>query len=446
MKYKSYDEYKNSGVEWSTKIPHNWNVNKIKNICKIISGYAFKSSDFCEKGIIVIKINNIQFMRMDWNEKSYLPEAFLDKHRGFLTELNDIVIALTRPIISTGIKISQVKENIPMLINQRTCLLRVYDGLGINQKFMYYILMSDYFINQFKSYVKITNQPNISAEDIAKIKIYIPLVQEQKKIVEFLDKKSSEIDGVIEEKEKLIELLKEKREAIITEAVTKGVDKNVKMKESGLEWIAEIPSHWKKFRFKNICNINPNKSELTIDNERLVSFVPMENIKNGKIDLSIVKKLGEVYSGYSYFGDGDIIMAKVTPCFENGNIAIVEKMKNKVGFGTTELHVLRVNEKVNNKYLYYLLQENGFKSKAISSMYGVGGLKRIPTEFIANFEIYIPDVKEQIEIIKYIEGKLNNIDIILKETNKSIEKIKEYKKSLISEVITGKIDVRGCKG
>lgn len=281
---------------------------------------------------------------------------------------------------------------------------------------------------------------------IQQFPVVIPSVDEQERIIKFLDKKTLEIDSLIEEKEKLIELLKEKREAIITEAVTKGVDKNVKMKESGVEWIAEIPSHWKKFRFKNICNINPNKSELTIDNERLVSFVPMENIKNGKIDLSIIKKLGEVYSGYSYFRDGDIIMAKVTPCFENGNIAIVEKMENKVGFGTTELHVLRVNEKVNNKYLYYLLQENGFKSKAISSMYGVGGLKRIPTEFIANFEIYIPDVKEQIEIIKYIEGKLNNIDIILKETNKSIEKIKEYKKSLISEVITGKIDVRGCKG
>ncbi|HAT4250464.1 restriction endonuclease subunit S [Clostridium perfringens] len=422
MTYKRYDKYKYTNVKWLGKIPEHWGISKLKYLSDIGTG---------DKDTINKEENGMYpfFVRSQTVEK-------------ISTYTYDGEAVLTA---GDGVGVGKVFHYINGKFDFHQRVYKISDFKKVKAKFFYYYIKENFIketeVNNAKSTVDSIRLPMIQ-----QFPVVIPSVDEQERIIKFLDKKTLEIDSLIEEKEKLIELLKEKREAIITEAVTKGVDKNVKMKESGVEWIAEIPSHWKKFRFKNICNINPNKSELTIDNERLVSFVPMENIKNGKIDLSIIKKLGEVYSGYSYFRDGDIIMAKVTPCFENGNIAIVEKMENKVGFGTTELHVLRVNEKVNNKYLYYLLQENGFKSKAISSMYGVGGLKRIPTEFIANFEIYIPDVKEQIEIIKYIEGKLNNIDIILKETNKSIEKIKEYKKSLISEVITGKIDVRGCKG
>ncbi|EIF6154531.1 restriction endonuclease subunit S [Clostridium perfringens] len=422
MTYKRYDKYKYTNVKWLGKIPEHWGISKLKYLSDIGTG---------DKDTINKEENGMYpfFVRSQTVEK-------------ISTYTYDGEAVLTA---GDGVGVGKVFHYINGKFDFHQRVYKISDFKKVKAKFFYYYIKENFIketeVNNAKSTVDSIRLPMIQ-----QFPVVIPSVDEQERIIKFLDKKTLEIDSLIEEKEKLIELLKEKREAIITEAVTKGVDKNVKMKESGVEWIAEIPSHWKKFRFKNICNINPNKSELTIDNERLVSFVPMENIKSGKIDLSIIKKLGEVYSGYSYFSDGDIIMAKVTPCFENGNIAIVEKMENKVGFGTTELHVLRVNEKVNNKYLYYLLQENGFKSKAISSMYGVGGLKRIPTEFIANFEIYIPDVKEQIEIIKYIEGKLNNIDIILKETNKSIEKIKEYKKSLISEVITGKIDVRGCKG
>ena len=422
MTYKRYDKYKYTNVKWLGKIPEHWGISKLKYLSDIGTG---------DKDTINKEENGMYpfFVRSQTVEK-------------ISTYTYDGEAVLTA---GDGVGVGKVFHYINGKFDFHQRVYKISDFKKVKAKFFYYYIKENFIketeVNNAKSTVDSIRLPMIQ-----QFPVVIPSVDEQERIIKFLDKKTLEIDSLIEEKEKLIELLKEKREAIITEAVTKGVDKNVKMKESGVEWIAEIPSHWKKFRFKNICNINPNKSELTIDNERLVSFVPMENIKSGKIDLSIIKKLGEVYSGYSYFSDGDIIMAKVTPCFENGNIAIVEKMENKVGFGTTELHVLRVNEKVNNKYLYYLLQENGFKSKAISSMYGVGGLKRIPTEFIANFEIYILDVKEQIEIIKYIERKLNNIDIILKETNKSIEKIKEYKKSLISEVITGKIDVRGCKG
>lgn len=426
MTYRKYKTYKDSNIDEFGEIPYHWDISKVK--------YELKNLDSMRIPLSSEVRGNIEKI-YDY----YGASGVIDKVDNYIFDEELILIGEDGAnLLTRSTPLAFIAKG-KFWVNNHAHILK-----PINNNIIY--LANQLELRDYTTLVTGSAQPKLTQENLGDLTLIKPPIEEQEIIARFLSKKTLEIDALIEEKRKLIELLKEKREAIITEAVTKGVDKNVKMKESGVEWIGEIPSHWKKFRFKNICNINPNKSELTIDNERLVSFVPMENIKNGKIDLSIVKKLGEVYSGYSYFGDGDIIMAKVTPCFENGNIAIVEKMKNKVGFGTTELHVLRVNEKVNNKYLYYLLQENGFKSKAISSMYGVGGLKRIPTEFIANFEIYIPDVKEQIEIIKYIEGKLNNIDIILKETNKSIEKIKEYKKSLISEVITGKIDLRGCKG
>ena len=135
-------------------------------------------------------------------------------------------------------------------------------------------------------------------------------------------------------------------------------------------------------------------------------------------------------------------MAKVTPCFENGNIAIVEGLLNGIGFGTPELHVLRCNNKCFNKFLFYYLQSDVFKSKGVSEMYGVAGLKRIPTDFILNYKLGIPDYLEQEQIANYLDEKTSLIDKLISNIQLQIQKLKEYRQSLISEAVTGKIDVR----
>jgi len=279
------------------------------------------------------------------------------------------------------------------------------------------------------------------------MQISIPTLAEQSAIVDYLDKKVEHIEVVIEEKKELITLLEEKRQAVITEAVTKGLNPSVPMKDSGVEWVGEIPAHWEMTRIKNLALINPPKSLIKLDMENEVSFIPLEKIvRAGEVDYSLKRKMKDVYNGYTYFENNDIIMAKVTPSFENGNIAIVEEAINGVGFGTTEFHVFRTNNKIENYYLFYFLQTDLFKQKAVSEMYGVAGLQRIPTQFLKDFKIPLPNIDEQTRIVQRINKEIKMIDGLVKMENEAIKKLEEYRESLIYEAVTGKIDLRDYKG
>lgn len=193
-------------------------------------------------------------------------------------------------------------------------------------------------------------------------------------------------------------------------------------------------------KLKYIAHLNPSKSEIDLDEnkEQVVSFLPMDKIiSSNYLDLSLNKTIEEVYSGYTYFRENDIVLAKVTPCFENGNLAIARGLTNEIGFGTTELHVLRVNEKFfDTEYIYYCLQLEDFKSEAVANMYGVGGLKRIPTEFLSEYKFLVPDLDTQIRIRKYLNLKLNEISSLIGNKTKLIKLLEQQRQSIITEAVT----------
>lgn len=197
---------------------------------------------------------------------------------------------------------------------------------------------------------------------------------------------------------------------------------------------------FKEVKLKYIATLNPSKSELNLAafKNKTVSFLPMDKIISpNNLDLSLEKTVEEVYSGYTYFRENDIVLAKVTPCFENGNIAVAKELKNGIGFGTTELHVLRVDEQFYDKeYIYYCLQLENFKAKAVANMYGVGGLKRIPTEFLSEYKFLVPDLKTQVAIRKYLNLKLTEISSLIENKNKLIKLLEQQRQSIITEAVT----------
>ncbi|PET16739.1 restriction endonuclease subunit S [Bacillus thuringiensis] len=195
---------------------------------------------------------------------------------------------------------------------------------------------------------------------------------------------------------------------------------------------------WSDIKLKYIAEINPSKSEISIIDDTKVTFLPMENILSpGNVDLSLKKSLEDVYSGYTYFKENDLIVAKVTPCFENGNIAIMQGLSNGIGFGTTELHVIRVNEgEYNKKFFYYALQADDFKKEAISNMYGVGGLKRIPPEFVCNYKFKVPSIQVQNKVVEFLDHKTENIQCLIGEKEKLITLLEEKRQSMITEAVT----------
>lgn len=210
------------------------------------------------------------------------------------------------------------------------------------------------------------------------------------------------------------------------------------MKPSGIEWIGDIPDDWEVKKLKYVSELDPSISEFLSDND-IVSFVPMECL--GEQTLSPYEtEYGKVKGKYTYFANEDIIMAKVTPCFENGNIAIAKNLKNNVGFGSSELFVFRTKS-VSNSFLMYTLYSEPFKSLAKSTMYGTGGLKRVSPNFILNYKIPLPPLKAQESIADYLDSKCSQIDKYITEKQNIIQKLDAYKKSLIFECVTGKTEL-----
>ncbi|EKO3631817.1 restriction endonuclease subunit S [Vibrio metschnikovii] len=207
-------------------------------------------------------------------------------------------------------------------------------------------------------------------------------------------------------------------------------------KESGVKWIGSVPEHWELTRFKYVSELNPKKSTITTERNELCTFLPMEKLKTDTIILDETRVIDEVYDGYSYFADDDILIAKVTPCFENKNIAVAKGLVNGVGFGSTEINTIRAKANANNRFLYYRLQEDQFLKIAISEMTGSGGLKRVPSELFQIFKFAIPSYEEQALIAAQIDKENQRIHTLITKKTRFIELLKEKRQALITHAVT----------
>ncbi len=168
----------------------------------------------------------------------------------------------------------------------------------------------------------------------------------------------------------------------------------------------------------------------------------MEKLKTDSLILDEACLIEEVFDGYTYFRDEDILMAKVTPCFENKNMVVARGLVNGIGFGSSEIFVLRARIELLNDFLYYRIQESEFIERATGSMTGAGGLKRVSSDFLNNFDIALPPVSERMDIVAYIKQCISRFDALEAKADRVIKLLQERRTALISAAVTGKIDVR----
>lgn len=211
-----------------------------------------------------------------------------------------------------------------------------------------------------------------------------------------------------------------------------------KVRDSGIEWIGKIPNGWKLDRLKYHATLNPSVDTSSFKDEDEVSFVPMENLKNGYHCTSNVS-YSKVKKGYTQFNTGDILIAKVTPCFENGNIAIASDLIKGTGFGSTEINVIRCRD-MTVKYLFYYLQNPKFIERGISDMFGVAGLKRLIPGYIIDSFYPVPTAEEQQAIADYLDRKCERVDSVIASKEKTNTLLKEQRQSLIFESVTKGLD------
>lgn len=276
----------------------------------------------------------------------------------------------------------------------------------------------------------------------------LPPLEEQKQIGRILDWQTTRINKYIRNKRRLIELLKEQKQNVINQAVTRGLDPNVKLKPSGVEWIGDIPEHWNATKLKRVVGFNPSKSETRAnpaDVDKVV-FLPMENISvNGDIDCSEKRTLSAVWNGFTYFRLRDVVVAKITPCFENGKGAYLNELESDFGFGTTELIVLRPSKAIDGAFLRFLTSTKQFLLLGEQYMTGAAGQQRIPSDFVKIYPIGLPPIDEQLEILEHIQEKSAEIDQAISRAQCEIDLMREYRTRLISDVVLGQVDVRGIE-
>jgi type I restriction enzyme S subunit len=311
----------------------------------------------------------------------------------------------------------------------------------MNTKFYYYLFKTPYMISQFGkySYGLVDDMNSLRYDDFQKIYIPIPPIEEQNKIVNFIDKKSTNIEKFIQDKTRFIELLKEQKEAVINEAVTKGVDNSVEFKDSGIKWLGEIPNHWEVKKLKFISKINNESLTESTDKEYQIQYIDIGSVDvNGLINKPQTILFGNAPSRARRIVKPNSIIISTVRTYLKA-MAHFEIVDDNL-IASTGFAVLDMKNDKYAKYFYYSMMSSYFINTVSIKSLGIT-YPAINSSDLSDIKLLVPPHYEQIQIVEYIENELNQIDKLIEKATKQIELIKEYKTSLINEAVSGKIKV-----
>lgn len=437
---KQYDSYKDSGVEWIGKIPSHWNCVRLKFYSgPLKSGGTPKSDDkrfYSSEGTPWVAISDMSSTSFIYDtEKHLTKEGIQDKNLVIYPEGT-----LLYSIYATLGKVSELK--VPACINQAI--------LAISPKSAYDKVYFKYCLQTQEQYVfSLSNgntQNNLNAEKVANFNLVLPPISEQQIIANYLDEKCGELDKAIATQEKRVELLKELRLNIITQAVTRGINPDAPLKDSGVEWIGEVPEHWEVMKMGLVCNVITDyvASGSFADLKKNVEYLDMPDYamlvrtadlsnKNRDIQRVYVSKDAYKFLSNSNLYGGEIILPNIGASI--GDVYMVpgdlyEKM-------TLAPNSIMVKTNYFDLYFYYYFSSIcGRKSLELIGLAAAQG-KFNKTE-LRQMRVPVPPLSEQQEIVSYIESKTARLDASIEKAEHQIELLQELKQSIITEVVTGK--------
>ncbi|EAI9418331.1 restriction endonuclease [Campylobacter coli] len=486
LNVKSRDElnpFKNSKFE----------LVRLGEVCDLFNGYAFKKTDYVEKSnTLLIRMGNIRPNgEFDAEHKiQYLPDNFNNKYKDYLLNDGDVIIAMTDMGNAMNIlgvpTIVKNKNNRNFLLNQRVGKLFNFSEKIIVQ-YLKYALSSNEVKKQFKLQGYGGLQINLGKTQILSTKIPLPPLEIQKQIVAECEKVEEQYNTLslsIKEYQNLIKVILQKCGIIEDnqEYELNSILENLQKLESKLDFnlllslIEEQISHsevlveetqskerkqdfnafknfsktiqellqtlstppkdgWKRISLKNeqYIELNPSKKEISkLDENMLVSFIEMASVSDkGYIQSKIDRSLNEVRKGYTYFIENDILIAKITPCMENGKCAIAKNLTNNIGFGSTEFHIFRAKTGLDSSFLFYNLNQQNIREKAALAMTGASGHKRVPISFYENLTIPLPPLEIQEKIVQNIELVEQQIDFL----NLKLELLEKEKEKILQKYL-----------
>lgn len=448
MTFPAYSRYRDSGVEWLSEVPDHWAIKAFRRVIqKSLSNGIFKKKEDFGRGILLVNVFDVY--RRDFTV-DYLS---LDRVECSAAEVDSYAVAagdlffVRSSLKYEGISVVAVAGNCPETVVYECHLIRarpdpaVFDG-----RYGSYLFNSNVYRAIMISKAKLTTMTTIDQDAISSTLIPVPPLFEQIQIARFLDHEIACIDGLIEEQQRLIELLKEKRQAVISHAVTKGLDPAVPMKYSGVEWLGEVPAHWtvklSKYLFEFVTSGSRGWAEFYTDEGEF--FFRITNLTRDSIEpkLESIKyvTLPENSEGVrAKVRLGDILISITA---DLGSVCVANE---EVSDSYVSQHVALARPfhgLVFSRWIGYCVLSTPTKEQLIGVGYG-GTKVQLSLEDIKSFLVASPPYSEQVAIAEFLDGEINNFDLLIRQALAGVSLLAERRSALISAAVSGKIDVRG---
>ena len=444
MSFPRYEKYKDSGVEWLRAVPGHWSVTRLKFLASRISSGKTPlggSETYVESGVLFLRSQNVYDDGLRLNDVVCISEEVDDGMASSRIRAGDILLNITGASIGRTCIVPSpfAKAN----VNQHVCAIRMADPRFA--EFVAYLLKSGKIKQQIDFSQDGAAREGLNFQQIGSFDVPLPPVQEMESICHFLTVETAKIDALVAEQQRLIELLKEKRQAVISRAVTKGLDPNVPMKDSGVEWLGNVPVHWTVSTIKHIVGtpVTDGPHETPNFPDEGIPFVSAEAVSSGVLDFE--KKRGyisvEDHQRYSLKyrpRRGDIYMIKSGAT--TGVTAIVETDDD---FNIwSPLAVIRCDESCDPYFVLNFMRSKNFL-EAVTLNWSFGTQQNIGMGVIENLAVPVPPLAEQRRIAAMLGGVTSLLDALTQEAEEAIKLLQERRSALISAAVTGKIDVRG---
>jgi type I restriction enzyme S subunit len=442
-KWQPYPTYKDSGVEWLGAIPEHWKVKKLKYLAKINLSNVDKKSNENEDTVKLCNYVDVYYNDYITKEIDFLiATASHEQKQKFALKKGDVLLTKdseTWDDIAVPACVANDLDNV--ICGYHLAHIRPYQDRAIGE-YIFRSISSTRLKEQFWVAANGVTRFGISKSSISDALLLEPPVSEQQKIAEFLDQETSKIDKLITKKERLIELLKEKRTALISHAVTKGLNPDVPMKDSGVEWLGEIPEHWELRHLRRIVKKFVDYRGATP--EKVSNGIPLitaRNIKNAAIDFSLSQEFikEEDYDNWMVRGfpeKGDVVVTTEAPLGESAQI-----IDTNIALAQRVILLKAQKNKITNEYLKYHFVSTFGQGELWSKGTGSTAIGIKASHFKGTL-VLVPRLEEQQKIAQFLDRETSKIDNLITKTRTSIDHLKEYRTALISAAVTGKIDVR----
>tara|TARA_R110002167_G_scaffold318517_1_gene524170 strand:- start:1862 stop:3172 length:1311 start_codon:yes stop_codon:yes gene_type:complete len=430
---KKYKAYKDSGIEWIGVIPEHWNLKPLKHIVECNSE-SLPENTPKNQLINYIEIGDVSAGQGITGFEKYEFEKAPSRARRIVRE-GDVIISTVRTYLKAIASIERQFDNYVVSTGFAVLTPKQFDSTYLNN-----IVLSNGFIGEIISLSKGISYPSITSSDLLQIKVPFPSTLEQEDIGAYLDQKTTEIDTLITKKEQLIKLLEEERTAMINQAVTKGLDPNVPMKDSGIDWLGEIPEHWVLVKLKYLTRIRYGLGQPPKQKEGGLPIIRATNVYRGTIseeNMIYVDPDDLPLNREPILKENDIIVVR-SGAYTADSAIIEKKWEGTV----TGYDLVMTPKTVNPKLLSFALLSTYMLDNQLFLQRLRAAQPHLNSEELGNTFMLLPPDFEQIDLVDFIENELLRLNEIKEKVKKEIHFLKEYKTALISEVVTGKIDVR----